>query len=113
EPGWPDHADDADDATLAVAVWRDDGGRARQRKQLVFRADEDAHPFAAFGPAEQIGNAALGFQGVEQRAYALEVFHRAQVFQQIGVPAHDQLAFVARPARPARKARGDDLLREL
>ena len=36
-----------------------------------------------------------------------------QVFEQIGLAAHDELAVVALAARPARQPGGDDLLGEL
>src|SRR5207237_1330627 len=51
EPGRADHAEHPDDAAGAVAIRRDDGGRAGQREQLVLRADENAHPLGAFGAA--------------------------------------------------------------
>src|SRR6185437_1810184 len=54
EAGRADHADDADDAALAVAVWRDDGGGTGKREQLVLQADEDAHAIPPLGAAEQV-----------------------------------------------------------
>ena len=63
--------------------------------------------------AEQIDHPALGLQRVEQRAHPLQIVERVQVFQQIGVTAHDQLAVVVVATRPARQSGGDDLLRQL
>src|SRR5450759_6326 len=48
QPRWPDHAENTDDMTRGIAVGRDDRGRAGQRKQLVFRSDENPHAFGAF-----------------------------------------------------------------
>src|ERR1700680_3834967 len=47
EPRRSDHAKHADDMAGAVAVGRDDGGRAGQRKQFVFRSDENPHAVGA------------------------------------------------------------------
>ena len=57
QPGRADHADHADDAAGAVVIGRDDGRGARQREQLVLRADEDAHALGALGAAEQVDHA--------------------------------------------------------
>src|SRR5437899_2947021 len=66
EPGRADHAEHPDDAAGAVAIGRDDGGGTGEREQLVLRADEDAHPLGALGAAEDVDQAALGFEIVEQ-----------------------------------------------
>src|SRR6185369_2399755 len=54
EPGGSDHADHADDPAGIVTVGGDDGGGARQREQIVLRADEDAGAIGVFGAAQQI-----------------------------------------------------------
>ncbi len=113
EPGRADDAEHADDVAGAVAIGRDDGRRAGQREQLVLRADEDAHAIGALGAAEQIDDAALGLQVVEQQPHPLEIVHRVQVFEQIGLAAHDQLPLVGIAAGPAREPGRDDLLRQL
>src|SRR5665213_2244257 len=66
KPGRPDHAENADDMAGGVAIGRDNGGRAGQRKQLVFRADENPYAFGALGAAQEIDHAALGLAIVEQ-----------------------------------------------
>ena len=76
-------------------IGRDDGRRARQRKQLVLRADEDANAFGAFGAAEQIDHLAPRFQIVEQQPHAFEVFNHLEVFEQMGLAANDQPALLA------------------
>jgi len=65
-----------------------------------------------FGPAEQVRNAPLGFKLVEQPPYPLEIVDRLEIIEQVGMAAHDQLAFVALPARPARETCRHDLLRQ-
>ena len=104
QPRRPDHAEDADDAARGIAIGRDDGGGTGQRKQLVFRSDENPHAFGMLGPAQQIDHAALGLEIVEQRLDPFEIFQRVEVFQQIGVAAHDQLPVLAFAARPAAVA---------
>src|SRR6476646_2792437 len=110
EPSGTDHADDA---AGAVAVRGDDGGRAREREQLVLRADEDTGAVGMLGAPEQIDQAALGLEIVEQQPHPLEVLERLEVVEQVRRAAHNQLALVALAARPARQAGGDDLLGEL
>src|SRR2546430_1112426 len=70
EPGRADHADHADDAARGVVIGRDHGRRAGQRKQLVLRANEDAHALGLLGAAEQLGHLALGLEIVEEEAHA-------------------------------------------
>src|SRR5262249_47844772 len=110
EPGRADHADDADDAAGGVVVGRDHGRRTGQRKQLVLRADEDAHALGLLGATEQVGHPALGLEVVEQQAHALEVLQRLEVVEQVGVAAHDQPALRALAARPAGEPGRHDLL---
>ena len=64
-------------------------------------------------PAQQIDDFAPGFEVVEQEAHALEVGERLEVFEQMRLAAHDQLAFVAFAAGPAGETGGNDLLRQL
>ena len=45
--------------------------------------------------------------------HALEILQRMQIFEQIGVAAHDQLPVVVVAAGPARDAGRDHLLRQL
>src|SRR6202022_1447373 len=59
KPRRPDHAENADDMTRGIAVGRDDGGRAGQRKQLVLRSDENPHALGAFRAPQQIDPAPL------------------------------------------------------
>ncbi len=69
-------------------------------------------PSALLGAAEQIDDAALGLELVEQQAHALEILDRLEVLEQMRGAAHDQLALVALAARPAREPGRDDLLGE-
>jgi hypothetical protein len=39
---------------------------------------------------QEVGDAALGFELVEQPAHLFQVLHRLEVVEQIGVAAHDQ-----------------------
>src|SRR5690348_1200515 len=93
-----------------VVIGRDDGRGAGEREQLVLRADEDAHPFGLLGAAEEIDHVAAGLQIVEQEAYPLEIGKHLEVFEQMRLATHDQLALAAVAARPAGEAGGDDLL---
>ncbi len=93
-------------------IGRDDSGRARKREQLVLRADEDAHALGLLGAAEQIDHFAPGLEIVEQQAYAFQIGEHLEVFEQMRLTAHDQLALVAFAARPAGKTGGNDLLRQ-
>ena len=70
-------------------------------------------PSAPFGAAEQVDHAALGLEVVEQEPHTFEVFQRPQVVEQVGVPAHDQLAVLAPAAGPAGETGCHDLLRQL
>jgi hypothetical protein len=66
----------------------DDDRGARQREQLVLRADEDAHAVAAFGEAEQVDQRrVLLLEILEQQADALEVLARLDVLEQVGLAA--------------------------
>src|SRR6516225_3582069 len=113
EPGWTDDAENADDLSGRVVIGGDDGRGAGQRKQLVFRADEDAHAFGLLGAAKQIDHLAPGFEVIEQEPHAFEVGERLEVLKQMRLTPHDQLALFILAARPARQALGDDLLRQL
>ena len=70
-------------------------------------------PSARSARPKQIDHAALGLEIVEQQPDALEILQRMQIFQQIGVTAHDQLAVFAFAAGPAREPGRDHLLRQL
>ena len=70
-------------------------------------------PSARSARPKQIDHAALGLEIVEQQPDPLQIFQRMQIFQQIGVTAHDQLPVVAFAAGPARDPGGDHLLRQL
>ena len=93
-----------------VMIGGDNGRRAGQRKQLVLRSDVNAHAVGLFRTAEQIGDAALGFEIVEQAAHPFQIAERTKIVEQIGVAAHDQIALVAVAARPARQSFGDQPL---
>ena len=91
QPRRTDDAEHADDFLGAVAERRGDHRGAGERKQLVLRADEDAHPFAGFGARQEIDDVLLGFEIGKQQADALEIFERRQILEEIGLSAHDQL----------------------
>ena len=113
EPGRADDAERADDAGVLVAIGRDDQRRARQREQLVLRADEDAHAGAFLGEAEKLDQAVLRLQILEQPAQQFDVGLRGDVFEQVGAAAHDearrQAAF---GAGPDGEALFDEVLRQ-
>src|SRR5215472_17698558 len=113
EPGRPDHAEHPHNVPGGVTIRRHDGGGTRQRKQLVFRADKDAHAFGLFGAAEQIDDLAPRLEIVEQQAYPLEVGERLEILEQMRLTAHDQFALFLLAARPARQTLGHDLLGQL
>src|SRR4029079_13291497 len=76
----PDHAEHADDPVFGILEGRDDERRAREREQLVLGADEDTHAFGAFGEAKQLDQILLRVEILEEKAHALEVFHRPHIF---------------------------------
>ena len=51
---------------------------------------------AALGPGQEFDHVLLGLEVVEQQADALEILHRAQVVEEVGLAAHDELAGVGR-----------------
>src|SRR5215472_4338483 len=73
EPGRSDDAENADDLPGRVVIRRNDGGRAGQRKQLVFRTDKHPHALGLLGAAKQIDHLAPGFKIVEQQPHAFEI----------------------------------------
>ncbi len=93
---------------LAVVEGRRDHRRAGEREQIVLRADEDAHAFAAFRPVQKIDDFLLGFEIGEEKPNALEVVERRQIFQKIGLAAHDELVALAGHIDPAREPRLDE-----
>ena len=62
---------------------------------------------------QQVDHVLLRLKIGEEKPDALEVFECGQVFEQIGLPAHNQLLRLALHARPARKARVDEPLGQL
>ena len=90
---------------------RGDHRRARERKELVLRADEDLHPLAGFRAVQEVDHLGLGLEVGEQQADALEVLVGAQLADEMGLAAHDQL-FAPPAARPRGKARVDESRRE-
>src|SRR5690242_8633060 len=52
ESGRTDDAENPDDLARRVVVGRDDRRRAGQRKQLIFRADKNAHALGVLGAAK-------------------------------------------------------------
>jgi len=66
-------------------------------EKLVFRTDENTHALGAFRAAQQIGSRRAWSRDREQQSHALQIFKRVQIFQQIGVTAHDQLRSVVSP----------------
>src|SRR3712207_1656822 len=79
EPGRADDAENADDLLAAVPERGGDHRGAGEREQLVLRADEDAHPFATLGAAQQVDHVGLRLEVREQQADALQVLRRLQV----------------------------------
>src|SRR6478735_6411413 len=59
EPGRADDAQQADDLLAAVPERSCNHRGAGEREQLVLRAYEDPHPFAAFGAAQQVDHVGL------------------------------------------------------
>src|SRR6516225_9991685 len=113
EPGRTDDAENADDLSGRVVIGGDDGRGAGQRKQLVFRADKDAHAFGLLGAAKQIDYLAPGLEIIEQQAHAFEIGKRLEILEQMRLPPHDQLALLVLASRPPRQTLGDNLLRKL
>src|SRR3546814_3556855 len=74
----PDHADDA---PVRSAIGRGDNRRARKRKELILRPDENAGRAALARAVEQVRDVLLGLQLVEKLAHAVEVARRAVVAQ--------------------------------
>src|SRR3981081_605197 len=81
EPRWPDHAENADNMTRAIVVGGNNGRGTGQRKQLVFRSDENPHAFGALGAAQQIDHAALGLEIVEQQPNPFQLFETVKIFK--------------------------------
>ena len=73
QPRRADDPEHAGDAPIARAQRRGDHRRAGQRKQLVFRSDEDFHALALLGAMQQVDDVGLGFQIGEQESNTLEV----------------------------------------
>src|SRR5260370_17720008 len=82
EPRRADHAENADDAAGALAVRRDDGGGAREREQLVLRADKDMGALGALGPPDEIDPPALGLEIIEQTPHPLHTLHYRDLLHQ-------------------------------
>ena len=76
-------------------------------EQVAFGADKDLHPLGLLAGVEQPQHGLLGLQHLEQRPQPLEIGERGDVFEQIGLAAHDQRA-VAVAAGPAGEPGRDD-----
>src|SRR5262249_19556005 len=113
EPGGADDADYTDNAAFAVPIRCDDGRRAGEREQLVFRTNENAYPVSSLRSPEQVDHPAFGFQRIKERPHTFQVFERTKVFQQIGVTADDQLTVFAVAAGPAGEAGRNNFLGQL
>src|SRR5207302_4245644 len=107
DPRRADDPDRADDLLAAVQVRRDDDRTAGDAEEMAVGADKNLHPVGPLAGVEQAQHGFLGLQHLEQRAQPLEIGQRGHVFQEIGLTAHDQRAFVVATG-PARQARGDD-----
>src|SRR5690606_24379760 len=68
---------------------------ARKGKQLVLGPDENPHSGAAFGQVEELDQAFLLLQVVEQHAQPVDVLRAGQPFQEICTTANDQLVRLA------------------
>src|SRR5690606_7179270 len=97
-----DNPDDADDAPIRSAIGRGDNRRARERKELILRPDEDTGRTAIARAVEKLRNVLLGLELVEELPYPVEVADRIFV-EQIGLPAHDQHRTVGAVRRPDRE----------
>src|SRR5260370_12175495 len=73
EPRRADHAENADDAAGALAVRRDDGGGAREREQLVLRADKDMGALGALGPPAESDHPPLRLEIIYQKPHPPEI----------------------------------------
>src|SRR5262249_11263900 len=67
----------------------------------------------ALGPRDNVDQAALGLEIVEQEPPPLEILQRLEILKQVGMAAHDQAALVVLAAGPAGEPCFDDLLGEL
>src|SRR5436190_23187717 len=110
DPGGADDPDRADDLLAAVLIRRDDHRTAGDAEQVAFGADKDLHPVGLLAGVEQAQHGLLRLQHLEQRPQPLEIGKRGDVFEQMGMAAHDQraLAVAAGPAGDAGRhdARG-------
>ena len=90
EAGGADDADGAHDRAVGVHVRRDDEGGAREREELVLRADEDAHALGLLGELQEAGDVALLLEVVHERAHAFEVSLGLGRLQEVSGAPHDQ-----------------------
>src|SRR5687767_11748701 len=107
QPRRTDDAEHADHPVGGIAKRRDYQRGPGERKQLVLRADEDAHALALLGKAEELDEFLFRFQVVEKQPYALQILQRLHVADQVRHAAHDQRAGLLARARPGGDAGGD------
>src|SRR5215472_3338527 len=107
DPCRADDPDRADNLLAAVLIRCDDDRTARDAEQMAVRADKDLHPLGSLAGVKQAQHGLLGLQHLEQRAQPLEIGERCDVFEQIGLAAHDQRA-LAVASGPARQPRRDN-----
>src|SRR5215470_996282 len=70
------------------------------------------HTLSPLGEAQQLDEVPLGLKVGKELANALQVFQAIDVFEQVGLPAHDQALLLVQGAGPRRDASLDDLLCE-
>src|ERR1043165_5088835 len=101
DPRRADDPDRADDLLAAVLVRRDDDRTAGDAEEMAVGADKDLHPVGPLAGVEQAQHGFLGLEHLEQRAQPFEIGERGDVFEQIGLAAHDKraLGVAAGPAR--------------
>src|SRR5262249_6567835 len=112
EPCRPDDAEHANDLALLILERRNDQRGSRQRKKLVFRADEDMHALAALGEPKDLHEVALPAQAGKALAKALGVLEAVALVEQFGRAAHDKALLLALTPRPGRQPRLDHLVRQ-
>src|SRR5215831_4029887 len=103
-----DHTDRADDLLAAVLVGGDYHRATGDTKEAVFGADEYLDTLALPARIEQTQHCLPGFEHFEQGTQPLEIGERGDIFEQIGLAAHDQRAALVTPG-PVGKTRRHEL----
>src|SRR5260370_2801554 len=112
DPSWTDDAARADDLLAAVLVGSDHHRAAGAPENAVFGNDTDLHAFAPLAGVQQTQQSLSGFEHLEKSAQPFEIGERGDVFEQIGLSAHDQRAALV-AAGPVGKSCRDELRRQL